>query len=117
MRPPVADLPETATRVAWQGRLNEAATGDEVAAVAREFLAQLGGEVLAQLPQDVRPGTVSNAKNVVYYALKLAHTEIGDARSAPVLHGLSTFFTKAALRIVQIDERRSEVQRETGSGT
>ncbi len=101
--------------VGWQGRLNEVATAREVAAVTREFLARLDAHEVAQLPEGLRPSAIGNARNVVYYALKLAHAYSGDAKSQPVLHRVSSFLTKAALRIVQIDEQRLAIERETGS--
>lgn len=114
MQPPIAEhSPVARSFVGWQGRLNEASTAHEVAAVAREFVAQLGTDELRELPEGCQPGAIANARNVVCYALKLAHRHVGDARSAPVLHRISTFFTKAALRIVQIEQHRTEVQRES----
>ncbi|HET7731349.1 MAG TPA: hypothetical protein VFK48_15070 [Usitatibacter sp.] len=100
------------TMIAWQGRLNEASIEDEVVRVVGEFVRALSRAELGELQEHCRPRPMQTPREVTAFALAMAHFHDGDAKSAPALHKLATFFTKAALRIYQIAERSSEVARE-----
>jgi len=97
------------TTIGWQGRLNEAPTREAVVGVAQEFVSILGDTESDQLPPDCRPGPMEDAQQVTVFALMLAHRHDGDPKAAPALHRVTTFFTRAALRIYQIGERSHEV--------
>jgi hypothetical protein len=101
---------------AWQNRLDEASTRDEVVLVVQDFLALWKPEEIAQLPADCLPGTIEDADQVNSYALKLArkHT-IGTGDVSP-LHRMATFFTKAALRVFQINDLSVQVRAEKREG-
>jgi hypothetical protein len=102
--------------VAWQDRLNEASTREDVVLVVQDFLALWNTEEIAQLPSDCVPGTIENAAQVNSYALKLArrHTIwIGDVSA---LHRMATFFTRAALRVFQINDISAQVRAEKREG-
>jgi hypothetical protein len=104
--------PRKLTAIGWQGRLNEAATGEAVVAAARDYLAALTRTERAQVPEDCRPGALENPQQLLVFALRLAHRHDGDTKAAPALHRLAAFFSRAALRIYQINERSREVASE-----
>ena len=104
--------PRKVSPIGWQARLTESATPAMVVAVAQDFLAALGAPELEEMPADCRPGPIDNPQHVMVYALRLAHRHDGDAKSAPALHRVATFFTRAALRLYQIAERSQEVAAE-----
>lgn len=112
MQPKANAKPRKMTPIGWQGRLNEALTQDAVLAAAQDFVAVLSPAERGQLPEECRPGNLESAHQVTVFALMLAHRHDGDAKTAPALHKLATFFTKAALRIYQINERSGEVAAE-----
>src|SRR5688572_18810257 len=89
----------------WQTRLKEALSTKDVVGIARDFLALRTSQELALLPEECRPGEMRDEEDVTRYALKLASSNPEpDAIEASVLHRVGTFFTRAALRIVQIRE-------------
>lgn len=106
--------------IGWQGRLNEASTTDDVAVVCREFLASLRPDQIAELAPSCRPNEPLEVRHISPYALTLIRQlGIGDRSTAPVLHEVTTFFTKAALRLAQITTQIAEVnaeQRRSRSG-
>lgn len=92
----------------WHGYLKEAATEKDVVAVCNRFLTLWTFEELGRLPAACQPKTVVEVEDVAPYALKLlVPLGKGDATTAPMLHRMSTFFTKAALRLTQISAAQS----------
>ena len=87
----------------WQGHLNEAATQLDVVNVCNQFLTMWSAADLAELPEACRPKDVIALEDVSPYAVKLV-LELGDRddTTARMMHRMSTFFTKAALRLVEI---------------
>jgi hypothetical protein len=87
----------------WQGHLNEAATQRDVVSVCNQFLTMWTEADLAELPESCRPKPVIALEDVRPYAVKLV-LELGnrDDTTARVMHRMSTFFTKAALRLAEI---------------
>ena len=100
------------TAIGWQGRLAEAATKEAVVAAVQDFLGGIGAAEREQLPAECRPGPMNNAQHVTVFALMLVHRHDGDPKAAPLLHRMTTFFTRAALRLYQIQERSHEVAAE-----
>lgn len=100
------------TAIGWQGRLAEALTPEAVVAVVQDFVGGIGPAERDQLPPECRPGPMANAQQVTVFALMLVHRHDGDPKSAPLLHRVTTFFTRAALRVYQIQERSHEVAAE-----
>ena len=99
--------------IGWQGRLNESSTTDAVGDVCNEFLALLTLAQRAELPGSCVPQEHVAVQDISPYALKLIRQlGIGDRASAPVLHEITTFFTKAALRLAQITTQIAEVTAE-----
>jgi hypothetical protein len=93
----------------WQGRLNAASNEEDVVTVCRDFLGLWTPEEIAQLPATCWPRRDLDWHDVNPFAMKLIqHIDIGDRISAPMLHKLSTFFTKAALRLAQITAPKAE---------
>lgn len=104
--------------IGWQGQLNEATDQDEVCRVACRFLAGWGPEALAELPASCLPPVLLEVRDISPYALKLIRQlGIGERDSAPRLHEITTFFTKAALRLAQITTQAAVVAREERSRT
>lgn len=98
----------------WQKRLEDASTQEDVVLAVNDFLALWTPDELAALAEDCRPGPIENAQNVNAYALKLAHYQYSaDLRASPELRRMTTFLTKAALRIYQILEQTGEYPPET----
>ena len=99
--------------IGWQGRLNEASTTDDVAVVCGAFLASMTPVALADLPAACQPKEHLEVQDISPYALSLIRQlGIGDRSSAPALHEVTTFFTKAALRLAQITNQIAEVTAE-----
>ena len=88
----------------WQRRLNDAATKEEVVAVANDFLAQWTPEDMALIPDDCQPHPMEDTDQINSYALKLARRDTIAPGHVSALHRMATFFTKAALRVFQIDD-------------
>ena len=89
----------------WHSNLSEASTERDVIAVCNRFVTGWTFTELGQLPAICQPKSVIGSEDVSPYALKLiAYLGNGNAATAPMLHRMSTFFTKAALRLLQITE-------------
>jgi hypothetical protein len=99
--------------IGWQGRLNESSTADDVAAVCNEFLSFLTLQQRAELPESCLPAAHIGVPEINPFALRLIRQlGVGNRANAPVLHELTTFFTKAALRLAQITTQIAEVTAE-----
>lgn len=85
----------------WQGQLDHATRPEAVLAVARDYLAQVSPEEIAQLPEDCRPQRLVDADDVATYALELAHRQ-ASPNTPEVLHKLAAFFSDASTRLSQI---------------
>jgi hypothetical protein len=105
--------------IGWQQRLEQASCEEDVVDVCRDFLAPWTPEEIAQLPASCRPGDHFASGDVTRYALKLIGVlGIGNRATAPMLHRMSTFFTRAALRVGQITVKAADLpSRERRSGT
>ena len=88
----------------WQRRLDQASTREAVVEIVNDFLALWTHAEIVQLPHDCAPGNMDNADQVSDYALKLARRHTIGVGDLSGMHRMATFFTKAALRIFQIDE-------------
>jgi hypothetical protein len=85
----------------WQGQLDQATRPEAVIVVARDYLAQVSPEEIAQLPENCRPGRLVDATDVSDYAFELARRQ--SSPDAPeVLHKLAAFFADASMRLSQI---------------
>ena len=92
--------------IGWQGRLNDASTEEAIALVCRRYLDLWTPEQLAELPGSCRPRAELDSGDVEPYAVRLIRQlGVGDRATAPLLYTLTTFFTKAALRMVQLREQ------------
>ena len=84
----------------WHGVLDEAASPDEVVAVARDFIARLSPEEFSALPPDCRPRKLVDADDVVDYAVTLARESCaGESLADSLLHQIAAFFTHACARL------------------
>ena len=106
---------------AWQGRLNEAPGKEDVVAVCRQFLSHWTHGEIEELPAGCRPNATIDSDYVNAYALMLIRQlGIGDRVTAPMLYKMSTFFTRAALRLAEITDQGREIpleQKRSRSGT
>ena len=99
--------------IGWQGRLNEASTEDRVTDVCRAFLMAFGPASHEELAASCRPPGNLQTNDISPYALKLIRQlGIGDRVTAPALHEITTFFTRAALRLAQISTQAAAVAAE-----
>lgn len=89
--------------IGWQARLNESSTQAQIVSICNQFLAMWSRDELAQLPEACRPRKALALEEVNPYAVGLAlQLEAMDIATAPMLHRMSMFFTKAALRLAEI---------------
>jgi hypothetical protein len=89
--------------IGWQAHLNECSTQAQIVAACNQFLAMWSRGDLAELPEACHPKDAVALEDVGPYALKLVvQLELVDVASAPMLHRMSTFFTRAALRLAEI---------------
>jgi hypothetical protein len=95
----------------WQERLDHAATADAVVLIANEFLSLWTAEEDESIPADCRLARISEPRQVSTHAFKLAHRLSGTCLTEPAMYRISTFFTKAALRIYTlIESERDQVR-------
>ncbi|HXF77679.1 MAG TPA: hypothetical protein VN598_02365 [Usitatibacter sp.] len=87
--------------VGWQGQLDKADRPEAVLVVARDYLAQVSPEEIAQLPEDCRPTRLVDADDVATYAFDLARRQ-SSPDSSDVLHKLAAFFADASNRLSQL---------------
>ena len=100
---------DLASRVGWQGRLDDAQGSDEVVALARDFLARISPEEFSRLAPDCRPRKLVDADDVVDYAVTLARRSCAtDNLSDALLHHMAAFFNDAARQISRLSYHRPE---------
>jgi len=85
----------------WQGQLDHATRPEAILAIARDYLAQVSPEEVAQLPEECRPGRLVDAADVSDYAFELARRQSSPG-ATEVLHKLAAFFADASMRLSQI---------------
>lgn len=85
----------------WQGQLDRADRPEAVVAVARDYLAQVSPEEVAQLPEACRPTRLVDADDVATYALELARHQ-ASSDGPQVLHKMAAFFADASMRLSRI---------------
>jgi hypothetical protein len=108
-----AELQSVFTHLGWQGRLNEAATREDVVAIARDYMALWSPDELSCLPPDLRPGKIVDADDVSDCALRLVQAQMDRGTEAEThVHKLGGFFSSASLRLAQIMACASEVSSE-----
>lgn len=88
--------------------LNEACDADSVAAVCDQFLGTWTDAELAGIPQTCQPPAVVEPDEIAPYAIRLiAEVGVGNRTTKPLLYAMSTFFTKAALRVAEMESPRA----------
>src|SRR5438270_11156759 len=90
----------TLRAIGWHGQLEEAGPPEAVLSVARDYLAQVSPEEVAELPLDCRPSRIVDADDLASYAVTLARRAANE--DIDLVHKLSTFFTDAAVRMSQV---------------
>lgn len=98
----------------WNSRLDDATTAHAVTELCDRFVTAWTFQELGQLPATCQPQFAVETGDVSPYALKLvAWLGERDAGAAPMLHRMSTFFSKAALRLAQIAEQAPDEGKKT----
>jgi hypothetical protein len=92
----------------WQQRLDGASTARDVLLVVNDFLDGRTREETARLPEDCRVSQLDNPAQVRAHAYALAHLLTAVQLIEPTLYTTSTFFTKAALRLFEIEDESAE---------
>jgi hypothetical protein len=96
------------SEMTWDTRLDEATTEGAVVALCDRFLAGWTFQDLGRLPATCQPRRVIEANDISPYAVELSgRLDERDAGTAPMLHRMSTFFTKAQLRMAQIAQAQT----------
>ena len=91
--------------IGWQTELDMASNEDEIAAVCNAFVATWSADELSELPSLCRISGAIKVEAIAPYAMKLiAVLGVRDRATVPKLHKMATFFTKAALRLVDVME-------------
>jgi hypothetical protein len=93
----------------WYQQVDNARTGLEVAAVARDYLASWGPQEISLLPEAIRPGRIRDEQDV-----ELLHENVieeyratkatGEALDA--LQRITSFLVRAVIRIVELREAK-----------
>jgi hypothetical protein len=87
----------------WQAKLDHARNEDAIAAICNDYVGSWTAAELAELPISCKPNASFNPDSISAYAIRLiAAVGVGNRASAPMLYKLSTFFTKAALRLADV---------------
>jgi hypothetical protein len=88
----------------WQERLQHAGSGEEVVAMAREFMAQFTPYEIHSLPGPCKPpAKIVDALDVASYAYALVRHECGDNDDhAELVHKLAAFYSEGAKRIAYL---------------
>lgn len=101
-----AEVQNALSQLGWHGRLNDAATPDDVVAIARDYLALWSPEELALIPAELRPGKLVDAEDVNSYALSLLQARMARGSAGEdVVHKIGNFFGSASLRLSHILKR------------
>jgi hypothetical protein len=107
--------------IGWQAQLERASNEDAVAVICNEFLSTWTPEEFSSLPSSCRPCDVIEVEAIAPYAIRLiAALDLGTRSTAPLLYKMATFFTKAALRLVdvmEVDSRSLKRGRNSSSGS
>lgn len=91
----------------WWNQLKDTASEAEVVSLTREFLAAWTPEQLAGVPQDARPGRISNGDDIRELALNLKRANfdfVGEELDGLLLEKMSAFFSEAALHLSRLAE-------------
>jgi hypothetical protein len=84
---------------AWFDQLAATSTPEDVARVAREFVARWTPEELAQLPRSCRPGNLKFPEEVVDYAFTLVRAHVDGQSANEAITRMATFFAEASWRV------------------
>ena len=91
----------TLRALGWHGQLAHATNPEAVLSVARDYLAQVSPEEVAQLPEECRPVRLVDDGDLAAYAVTLArHLPINESNE--LLQKLSVFFTDATVRMSEV---------------
>src|SRR5687768_3987283 len=88
--------------VSWQDRVAAAETVDDLVRVANEYLAMWSPAELSRLPTECRPGRLSDAEDVAFYAYTLIRQQCSSSDSSNELHRMAAFFSTVSQRQSQV---------------
>jgi hypothetical protein len=86
-------------RSGWFDQLAETTTPEDVARVARDFLATWTPQEIAQLPRSCRPGSLKFPEEVVDYAFTLVRANVDEQSENAAITRMATFFAEASWRV------------------
>jgi hypothetical protein len=86
-------------RPGWFDQLAATSTPEDVARVARDFVATWTPQELAQLPRSCRPGSLKFPEEVVDYAFTLVRTHVDGQSENAAISRMATFFAEASWRV------------------
>ena len=92
----------------WEELLATASTPAQVIVLARDFLATLDQKEFARLPERIRPGKLVDTNDVMAYAYELVRQQhdqhpYSDRAVLNLTNKLASFFSKAAVRVSQLE--------------
>jgi len=83
----------------WFDQLASAVTPDEVARIARDFVATWTPQEIADLPRNLRPGSLKFPEEVVDYAFTLVRAHVDGKTDNDSVTRMATFFSEASWRV------------------
>ena len=90
---------------AWERRLEHVRSVDELIKVTRDYVGSLSPQLLANLPEDCRPGPIKYEDDIDFWAYRLAQRYC-DVQEEPVdgalLHELFDYFLHALIRLTEL---------------
>src|ERR1700716_2891244 len=94
----------------WYRQVDNAKTGLEVVAVARDYLASWGPQEISLLPESIRPARMRDEQDIEILHAKVIDEyhgthATGDALDA--LQRMTSFVVRAAIRLAELREARS----------
>lgn len=89
----------------WLSLILASSSAAEVAATARDYLANWSPDEIAMLPRDCRPGRIRDGVDIGNLAFKLAraHCFLHADDEDGLLEKMMVFFTHASTRIAQLE--------------
>jgi hypothetical protein len=89
----------------WTARLREAQSVEALMGLCVRYVELLPTEELDDMPTECRPPLLCDSAQITSHAIRLIQfSEIGDRGAHPALRPMTSFFTRAALRLAELQE-------------
>ena len=93
--------PDRRETITWQTRLDRASSEREVVSISRDFMAQFSPNEIASIPENCRPGKITDASDITSVAFELARDDChGDGES--VIAKVGVFFASASDKLSRL---------------